>query len=239
MSIGIRSYPVLCFVQHYQYPAWRCTVSRQPTDPLRPLTAEERASLEQLHRAQSAPAVLVARATLILAVADGATYTAAARAIGRRSNDAVAHLVRRFNRLCLKSIRFSGDDLRFCRCDSIPTSSDCLSVMGRSVRRSPIQRIRMAQAAGRRSVVGPVVKWAALGWVHRPLGRGRCPLFQPGSVSLGQRVLSLAGLPAGNLPLSAERWWPHGRGSSRPASNPESPRGGPPDPPLPSSSLGF
>jgi len=79
-------------------------VSRQPTDPLRPLTAEERAALEQLRRAQSAPAVLVARATLILAVADGATYTAAARAIGRRSNDAVAHLVRRFNRLGLAAL---------------------------------------------------------------------------------------------------------------------------------------
>lgn len=38
------------------------------------------------------------RAKELLAVADGASYQAAARAAGRHSGDAVAHLVARFNR---------------------------------------------------------------------------------------------------------------------------------------------
>jgi transposase len=39
----------------------------------------------------------VARAKAVLAVADGDSYTAAAQAAGRRSGDAVAALVTRFN----------------------------------------------------------------------------------------------------------------------------------------------
>jgi transposase len=38
------------------------------------------------------------RAKALLAVSDGASYTDAAYAVGRRSGDAVAHLVARFNR---------------------------------------------------------------------------------------------------------------------------------------------
>jgi hypothetical protein len=53
---------------------------------LRPLTAEERAALER-----------VARAKALLVVANGAPFVEAARAAGRRSGDAVAHLVERFN----------------------------------------------------------------------------------------------------------------------------------------------
>jgi transposase len=41
--------------------------------------------------------VSVIRATLLLAVAAGASFSAAARSVGRRDNDAVARLVRRFN----------------------------------------------------------------------------------------------------------------------------------------------
>jgi transposase len=40
----------------------------------------------------------LARAKALLAVADGHRFTEAARAAGRRSGDAVAHLVARFNR---------------------------------------------------------------------------------------------------------------------------------------------
>lgn len=65
--------------------------------PLRPLTDEERRVLTQIARASSERADRVARATALLAVADGATFAAAARAAGRRSGDAVAHLVARFN----------------------------------------------------------------------------------------------------------------------------------------------
>lgn len=67
-------------------------------DPLRPLTADERPALEHVSRLQTAPAAEVARAKELLAVADGASFEAAARAAGRKSGDAVAHLVTRFNR---------------------------------------------------------------------------------------------------------------------------------------------
>jgi transposase len=72
-------------------------MTRRQKDPLRPLTDEERAVLIQLSRAQSEPASHVARAKALLAVAGGASYTEAARAAGRCSNDAVSQLVSRFN----------------------------------------------------------------------------------------------------------------------------------------------
>ncbi|MDP9312668.1 MAG: helix-turn-helix domain-containing protein [Chloroflexota bacterium] len=73
-------------------------MSRRQKDPLRPLTDDERALLEQVSRARSEPASHVERAKVLLAVAAGQSYTAAAQAVGRRSNDAVATLVARFNR---------------------------------------------------------------------------------------------------------------------------------------------
>src|SRR6187402_1400360 len=75
----------------------RYTMTRRQHDPLRPLTNDERTTLERLCRAQSAPAVQVTRAKVLLAVADGLSYRDAARSVGRRSNDAVSHLVSRFN----------------------------------------------------------------------------------------------------------------------------------------------
>jgi transposase len=71
---------------------------RRPINPLRPLTAEERTALERLRRSHTAPAAEVARANALVAVADGQSFTAAAQTAGRRSGDAVAHLVARFNR---------------------------------------------------------------------------------------------------------------------------------------------
>lgn len=79
-------------------------MSRRKKDPLRPLTERERDVLEQLSRAQSEPASHVARAKALLAVADGQSYTAAARVAGRRSGDAVSQLVSRFNREGLAAI---------------------------------------------------------------------------------------------------------------------------------------
>lgn len=73
-------------------------MSRRRKDPMRALTEGERASLEQVGRATSAPVALVARARALLAVADGCSYTEAARRVGRRSGDAVGALVARFNR---------------------------------------------------------------------------------------------------------------------------------------------
>jgi transposase len=72
-------------------------MSRRKKDPLRELTAEERQALTQLSRSQAAPAAQVARAIMLLAVAAGDDYQLAARAAGRRSGDAVSHLVARFN----------------------------------------------------------------------------------------------------------------------------------------------
>ena len=79
-------------------------MTRRQKDPLRPLTDEERAVLAEISRAQSEAASHVARAKALLAVAAGQSYTAAARAAGRRSGDAVAQLVSRFNREGLAAI---------------------------------------------------------------------------------------------------------------------------------------
>ena len=73
-------------------------MSRRRKDPLRALTDGERASLEQVGRATSAPAAVVTRARALLAVAEGCSYTEAARRVGRRSGDAVGALVARSNR---------------------------------------------------------------------------------------------------------------------------------------------
>jgi len=72
-------------------------MTRRRKDPLRPLTEEEREILEQIARAGSEPASHVARSKMLLAVAAGKSYGAAAQAAGRRSNDAVSQLVSRFN----------------------------------------------------------------------------------------------------------------------------------------------
>jgi transposase len=64
---------------------------------LRPPTADERAELERVARAGSERADRAVRAKALLAVADGTRLVEAARAVGRRSGDAVAHLVERFN----------------------------------------------------------------------------------------------------------------------------------------------
>src|SRR5262245_31957573 len=71
---------------------------RPQKEPLRPLTPAERAQLEQLSRSHTEPAARVARAKALLAIAVGHSFTAAAHLAGRRSGDAVAQLVARFNR---------------------------------------------------------------------------------------------------------------------------------------------
>jgi transposase len=73
-------------------------MSRRRKDPLRALTDDERQELTHTSRSRAAPAARVARAVILLAVADGSDYQQAARAAGRKSGDAVSHLVARFNR---------------------------------------------------------------------------------------------------------------------------------------------
>ena len=79
-------------------------MTRYLKDPLRDLSAEEYKQLTKLSRSGSEPAEHVARAKALLAVAEGCDYTEAARRSGRRSNDAVSHLVSRFNQEGLSAL---------------------------------------------------------------------------------------------------------------------------------------
>lgn len=72
-------------------------MARPPKYPLRSLTDFERQSLESISRSYSEPAAHVARAKALLAVSEGASFSAAARRAGRRSRQAVSELVARFN----------------------------------------------------------------------------------------------------------------------------------------------
>src|SRR5215210_5362391 len=80
-------------------------MSRHRTDPLRPLTPDERKELIRLSRSPSAPAAQVERARALLAIADGASYTAAAHQVGRRHNETISAWVSRFNREGLAAVR--------------------------------------------------------------------------------------------------------------------------------------
>jgi len=79
-------------------------MTRRKKEPLRPLSTKEREVLERISHAQSDPASHVARAKLLLLVADGANYTEAAHVIGRLSGDAVSKLVARFNKEGLAAV---------------------------------------------------------------------------------------------------------------------------------------
>jgi transposase len=79
-------------------------MTRRQKERLRPLTDDEQQWLERISRSHSDPASHVTRAKIVLAVARGASFTAAAHAVGRRSNDAVAHLVARFNQEGIEAI---------------------------------------------------------------------------------------------------------------------------------------
>jgi len=80
-------------------------MSRHRKDPLRPLTADERQELTRLSRSLSAPAAQVERARALLAIADGASYTAAAHQVGRRHTETISAWVSRFNRDGLAAVR--------------------------------------------------------------------------------------------------------------------------------------
>ena len=73
-------------------------MTRRRKDPLRPLTEAQRRELQRLRRSSAAPAAQAARAAVLLLVSEGVDYQDAARAAGRKSGDAVSHLVARFNR---------------------------------------------------------------------------------------------------------------------------------------------
>ena len=61
--------------------------------------------LTRLSRSHSAPAAEVERARALLAIADGASYTAAAHQVGRGHNETISAWVSRFNREGLAAVR--------------------------------------------------------------------------------------------------------------------------------------
>ncbi len=79
-------------------------MSRRRNEQLRDLSQDEQALLKQIARSQSEPASHVARAKMLLAVADGQTYQEAAWAAGRKASDPVSQLVSRFNREGLSAL---------------------------------------------------------------------------------------------------------------------------------------
>ncbi len=79
-------------------------MTRRRKDPLRPLQDAERRELHRLRRSLTAPAAQVARAAALLLVSEGLDYQDAARAVGRKSGDAVSHLVARFNQEGLNAL---------------------------------------------------------------------------------------------------------------------------------------
>src|SRR3954462_9380497 len=80
-------------------------MSRHRKDHRRPLTADERQELTRLSPSLSAPAAQVERARALLAIAEGASYTAAAHQVGRRHTETISAWVSRFNRDGLAAVR--------------------------------------------------------------------------------------------------------------------------------------
>ena len=79
-------------------------MSRHRKDPLRPLTREERTELTRLSHAQSAPPPRSPWGRALLALAGGASYTAA-HLVGRDHTETVSAWVSRFNREGLAAVR--------------------------------------------------------------------------------------------------------------------------------------
>jgi len=91
-------------------------MSRRKKDPLRALTETEAHTLQEISRSQTASALQVTRAKILLRVAQGHHYQDAARAVGRSNVEAVSKLVSRFNQeglLALTPRHGGGPPLRY------------------------------------------------------------------------------------------------------------------------------
>ena len=109
---------------------------RRQKAPLRVLSEEEREQLERCSRSLTRPADEVIHAKELLAVADGHAFTEAAKLAGRKSGDAVAHLVARFNAVGLAALHTrhgGGPPIRY-------TSVECERIL-REFRRAPDRRL--------------------------------------------------------------------------------------------------
>lgn len=154
-------------------------MTRRQKDPLRPLTSEERRWLGRIARSHAEPASHVARAKALLAVADGKSYTRAAKEAGRRSGDAVSNLLSRFT---------IGRE-------SAPSNPVT------AVARRPSTRARNANESWPRRVEIPIAKRTA-----RPSGRSRrcagaCATRRTGS-ALGEHPHHLEGNARSGLLLA-------------------------------------
>ncbi|RJG03296.1 helix-turn-helix domain-containing protein [Noviherbaspirillum sedimenti] len=83
-------------------------MSRIQKNPLRTMTEQEQQVLEQLVHSRSERNDVVTWARELLAVASDQTYEQAAAAAGRRSGEAVSHLVARFNQKGLAALAPHG-----------------------------------------------------------------------------------------------------------------------------------
>jgi hypothetical protein len=72
-------------------------MSRSASEPLRPLTEEERKELQRVSRASSEPRIRHQRAVALLAVSEGKSLSEAARLVGWKGHDPVTKVTRRFN----------------------------------------------------------------------------------------------------------------------------------------------
>src|SRR3954453_20482466 len=68
------------------------------------ITPDERIALTRLSRSPSAPAAQVEPPRALLAIGDGASYTATAHQVGRRHNETISAWVSRFNRKGLADV---------------------------------------------------------------------------------------------------------------------------------------
>jgi len=76
-------------------------------EPLRAVTAAEQSVLERVAKASSERVDRGRRATALLVVARGGTFTEAAQQAGLRSSSAITALVARFNRRGLGALRIA------------------------------------------------------------------------------------------------------------------------------------
>lgn len=76
-------------------------------EALRKITQNEHQLLERLAHSSTEPSYRVVWAKELLAVEAGLSYSEAAKAAGRRSNDAVSHLVSRFNQMGITSLNLA------------------------------------------------------------------------------------------------------------------------------------
>ncbi len=101
-------------------------MARPQKYPLRSLSDFERQSLESISRSFSEPAAHVARAKVLLAVSEGASFSEAARRAGRRSRHAVSELVARFN---LEGLRALEGHYENCGKEPLYSEQECRQIL--------------------------------------------------------------------------------------------------------------